>query len=336
MKINELLNQGINNVLKADKKNILLGEDIKDPYGGAFRITKNLSTKYPNQVFQMPISEPGFVGLATGMAFKGYNPIVEIMFCDFITLITDTLINTTSKFAQLNNKRMSGKVLIRTPSGGKRGYGPIHSQSLEKLFFGWPEISVYALNRLCCPKKTFEQIFFEKSKVKLLIENKIDYTKNLYENIEIKKKGFELKNINDKIPLSILKNHEENKHPEILFCCYGGVVNEVIDAAYNLMIEQEISSSIFTPTKISPIDDTLIEEIKKINFKKIIIVEDGYASCGWGSHLITSLIKNKLNFKLSDVEIYGPKNHMIPANFYKEKEFFPNSKSIYKDILNLL
>ena len=100
MKINELLNQGINNVLKADKKNILLGEDIKDPYGGAFRITKNLSTKYPNQVFQMPISEPGFVGLATGMAFKGYNPIVEIMFCDFITLITDTLINTTSKFAQ--------------------------------------------------------------------------------------------------------------------------------------------------------------------------------------------------------------------------------------------
>lgn len=136
--------------------------------------------------------------------------------------------------------------------------------------------------------------------------------------------------------MSILKNHEENKHPEILFCCYGGVVNEVIDAAYNLMIEQEISSSIFTPTKISPIDDTLIEEIKKINFKKIIIVEDGYASCGWGSHLVTSLIKNKLNFKLSDVEIYGPKNHMIPANFYKEKEFFPNSKSIYKDILNLL
>ena len=77
-----------------------------------------------------------------------------------------------------------------------------------------------------------------------MIENKIDYTKNLYENIEIKKKGFELKNINDKISLSILKNLEENKHPEILFCCYGGVVNEVIDAAYNLMIEQEISSSI--------------------------------------------------------------------------------------------
>ena len=101
--MNSLLNEGIDSILKKNKKNILLGEDIKDPYGGAFRITKNLSTKYSNQVFQMPISEPGFVGLATGMAFRGYNSIVEIMFCDFITLITDILINTTSKFAQLSN-----------------------------------------------------------------------------------------------------------------------------------------------------------------------------------------------------------------------------------------
>ena len=336
MKINDLLNHGINKVLKSNKKNILLGEDIKDPYGGAFRVTKNLSTKFPEQVFQMPISEPGFVGLATGMTFKGFNPIVEIMFGDFITLITDILINTTSKFAQLNNKRMSGKILIRTPSGGKRGYGPIHSQTLEKIFFGWPEINVYALNRLLCPKKTFEEIFSEETKVKLLIENKIDYGKNLYEDIEIKKKGFNFKKVNNKIPLSILKNHEDNKNPDILFCCYGGVVSEVIDAAYTLMIEKEISSSIFIPIKISPIDSCLIEEIKKNYFKKMIIIEDGYTSCGWGSHLLTNLSENKFNIKLSDVEIYGPKNYMIPANFYKEKEFFPNSKSIYDNIINSL
>ncbi len=333
MKMNSLLNEGIDFVLKNNKKNILLGEDIKDPYGGAFRITKNLSTKYSNQVFQMPISEPGFVGLATGMAFRGYNSIVEIMFCDFITLITDILINTTSKFAQLSESQMSGKVLIRTPSGGKRGYGPIHSQTLEKIFFGWPEINVYALNRLCCPKKIFQSIFEEESKVKLLIENKIDYTKDLFDDLDIKKKGFNLKNIN-KIPLSILKNHEDKSNPDVVFCCYGGVVTEVLDAAYNLMLDHEISSNILVPTKISPIEISLIEEIKKTSFKKIIIVEDGYINCGWGSHLITSFVKNKSKINLSDIEIFGPKNHLIPANFNLEKEFFPNSKSIYKNVLN--
>ena len=169
MQINSLINLAIDEILKTNKKNILLGEDIKDPYGGAFKVTKNLSTKYPNQVFQMPVSEAGFVGVATGMAYKGYNPIVEIMFCDFITLITDMLINTTSKLVQLSGSNMKGKILIRTPSGGKRGYGPIHSQSLEKLFFGWPEINVYAANVFSSPQKLFKDVFSDNAKVKLLI-----------------------------------------------------------------------------------------------------------------------------------------------------------------------
>ena len=138
MKMNSLLNEGIDFVLKKNKKNILLGEDIKDPYGGAFRITKKSFDKILKSVyFKCQYQSQGFVGLATGMAFRGYNSIVEIMFCDFITLITDILINTTSKFAQLSDSQMSGKVLIRTPSGGKRGYGPIHSQTLKKIFFGY-------------------------------------------------------------------------------------------------------------------------------------------------------------------------------------------------------
>ena len=38
-------------MVKFDKKVLFYGQDIDDPYGGAFKITRNLKTKYPNRVF---------------------------------------------------------------------------------------------------------------------------------------------------------------------------------------------------------------------------------------------------------------------------------------------
>ena len=45
------LNQSLDKILE-NKKTFLIGEDLNDPYGGAFKVTKNLSIKYPDQVFQ--------------------------------------------------------------------------------------------------------------------------------------------------------------------------------------------------------------------------------------------------------------------------------------------
>lgn len=44
------INRALDEKLASDKRVILLGEDIRDPYGGAFKITKGLSNK---------ISSPG-------------------------------------------------------------------------------------------------------------------------------------------------------------------------------------------------------------------------------------------------------------------------------------
>ena len=92
--------------LLADPKCFLLGEDIADPYGGAYTITKGMSAKFPGKIINTPMSEQGFTGLGVGMALAGYKPMIEIMFGDFSTLIMDMILNHASKFVEGFEKKL--------------------------------------------------------------------------------------------------------------------------------------------------------------------------------------------------------------------------------------
>ena len=100
----ESLNLALHRRLSDNKHVYLLGEDVLDPYGGAFKVTRGLSTKFPDRVITTPISEAGFVGVAAGMALRGLRPVVEIMFGDFTTLIADQMINHIAKFRWMYNR----------------------------------------------------------------------------------------------------------------------------------------------------------------------------------------------------------------------------------------
>jgi acetoin:2,6-dichlorophenolindophenol oxidoreductase subunit beta len=76
--------------LNEDDRVILLGEDLVDPYGGAFKVTRGLSTDFPGRVRSTPISEGAIAGLSAGLALSGYRPIAEIMFGDFLTRSSTT------------------------------------------------------------------------------------------------------------------------------------------------------------------------------------------------------------------------------------------------------
>ena len=102
--------------LLSDPKCFLLGEDIADPYGGAYTITKGMSAKFPGKIINTPMSEQGFTGRGVGMALAGYKPIVEIMFGDFSTLIMDMILNHASKFVEGFDKKLH--LVVRDPMGG--------------------------------------------------------------------------------------------------------------------------------------------------------------------------------------------------------------------------
>ena len=140
----QVLNETLHELFASRDDVSLLGEDVLDPYGGAFKVTQGLSDAYPDRVLTTPISEASLFGVAAGMALRGERPILEIMFGDFVALGFDQIVNGIAKFREMYDDQVTVPLVVRTPMGGRRGYGPTHSQSLEKLLLGVPNIVVVA------------------------------------------------------------------------------------------------------------------------------------------------------------------------------------------------
>jgi len=139
--VRQALNSALRKLLSEVPEVVLLGEDLHDPYGGAFKVTAGLSTDFPERVISTPISEAGIIGAGIGLALAGRRPIVEVMFADFLALGMDQILNHAVKFPGMFPDG-AVPLVIRTPSGGRRGYGPTHSQSTESLMVAVPGLTV--------------------------------------------------------------------------------------------------------------------------------------------------------------------------------------------------
>ena len=135
------INLGLRSLLGQQPDTLLLGEDLHEPYGGAFKVTAGLSEAFTGRVISTPISEAAIVGAGIGLALAGRRPIVEIMFADFMTLCLDQLYNHAVKFPGMFPDSQV-PLIVRTPCGGRRGYGPTHSQSVENLLVSVPGLTV--------------------------------------------------------------------------------------------------------------------------------------------------------------------------------------------------
>ena len=223
------INKALDEKLASDNSVVFLGEDIRDPYGGAFKLTKGLSTKHPNQVINTPMSEYALAGVVAGMAVRGLKPVLEIMFGDFITICADQIINHATKFRWMYNDQVRVPMVIRTPMGGRRGYGPTHSQTIEKLFLGVPGLKVVAPSHFHDVGELLISAIDDEYPV-LFIENKLLYPRKL----EQIKDGYvsDFNAENDKVTFnSLTLSNSDFEEDMVSIITYGGMLPFVVDAA---------------------------------------------------------------------------------------------------------
>jgi acetoin:2,6-dichlorophenolindophenol oxidoreductase subunit beta len=132
----------IEDAMVADERVVLMGEDVASE-GGVFKTTVGLVERFgPSRVFNTPICENGFLGVALGMAVTGLRPVVEIMFGDFLAMGADALVNEIAKFRFLSGGQFTVPLTIRATGGGSGRFGAQHSATAESWFIQQPGLNV--------------------------------------------------------------------------------------------------------------------------------------------------------------------------------------------------
>ena len=304
-------------------KNALhIGEDICDPYGGAFKITKGLSTKYPNLVKNSSISESGIVGISIGYALMGREAYAEIMFGDFMTHIFDQLINNASKIFHMSSFKLNVPLRIRTAMGGKRGYGPTHSQSLEKFFLGIDNVCVLYQSSLIDPLILLNDLDAIKCPI-LILENKLDYGNQLWQGSDYFNTLIEDKQFG---AISIAPKFSK---PDVTFVTYGETARSIADNLELIFKSCDLIPELICITCMHPLDISLIKKhVRKTN--NLIIIEDGSVDFGLGAELIAKLVEDHVI--INKLIRIGASPVPIPSEIKLERELLPSIDNIIKSI----
>lgn len=328
----DALNSALLQAFAKDERVLLIGEDVLDPYGGAFKVTRGLSTVYPDRVLSSPISEAGIVGVATGMALRGLRPVVEIMFGDFITLIADQIINHATKFHWMYGERATIQeqvkipILIRTPMGGHRGYGPTHSQTLEKLFLGIPGLHVLAPTNLGKPGQMLENAILHSEQPVLFIENKLLYPLPILDASSLPEFTLSVKYSSKHSSSSFPIQHlilRDAPHPTITLAAYGYMAELARQAMLKLAYKYEIFCELLIPSDLS----TKIQPATNI----LITIEEGTLPLGWGAEVIAHCTET-METRLKTARRIAAHNLPIPASGPLEESVLPGTEDIVQAV----
>lgn len=128
------INTVFKKILERDDKAIFFGEDVEDPKGGVFGLTKGLSEAFPKQVFNSPLAEATIMGVAVGLAAYGWKPVFEIQFIDFLAPAWNQLTTNVSTLRWRTAGDWSCPMVLYAPYGAYLPGGSLwHSQSNESF-----------------------------------------------------------------------------------------------------------------------------------------------------------------------------------------------------------
>jgi 2-oxoisovalerate dehydrogenase E1 component len=319
----ELLNTFFKENIVATEKMVFLGEDILSPYGGAFKVAKDLSFIAPEKVFSTPISESAIMGISNGLALNGFKPFAEIMFGDFITLAFDQIVNHASKFHHMFNKKANCPVVVRTPMGGHRGYGPTHSQTLDKFLIGIDNVKTLAINTFFDPAIVYNAILKEVHPV-IVIENKTDYGKKI---LHYQAANFVYEINEDVYP--VIQVRPVVSAPDITIVAYGGMADLVNNLLGNIFLETDLKPILIIPSLISALPVDIIARSAAAT-GRLVVIEEGSAYGGIGAELIaqvTEMLDEKIKTKrIASLPV------PIPSVKSLEQIVLPDKQRILKEL----
>jgi len=297
--------------MRVDPRVVVLGEDVGE-FGGVFRATSGLYDEFGgDRVIDTPLSEPGIIGTAIGMALYGLRPVPEIQFSDFIYPAFDQIVNELAKYRYRSGGQYPCPVVIRTPVGGGIRGGHYHSQSPEALFIHTPGLKVVAPSNpydtkgllIAAMRQNDPVVFMEPKRIYRAAKGEVpegDYA------VDIGK-------------ASVLR-----EGAQCTVIAWSGMVS-IAEEAARKAADAGLSIEVIDLRTLMPFDiETITASVSKTG--RAVIVHEAPRTCGFGAELVASIQERAM--ASLEAPILRVTGFDTPFPYSLEHEYLPNPDRI--------
>ena len=296
----DAINHTLREEMRRNPKVVMWGEDIADPKGGVFGVTRGLTNAFPGRVFNSPLAEASIAGVAGGMAIAGYKPIIEMQFGDYLWPAAQQLRDEIPTVRWRSNGEWTCPVVVRMAVGGYIKGGPWHSACVESFFAhipGWrvvfPSCAQDAKGLLKSAARSEDPVVF--------LEHK-----GLYRRVQAKdlEPGADYL-----VPFGRGRIRREGK--DLTIVTWGSTVYMALEVARQ-MEQQGRSLEVIDLRSIVPLDEEMIyRSIRKTS--RVVIVHEDSLTMGFGAEVAARIAENAMDALDAPVRRVTAKDSFVPS-----------------------
>lgn len=319
----DAINHGLREEMDRDPKIVMWGEDIADPKGGVFGVTRGLRSAFPERVMNSPLAEASIAGVACGMAIGGYHPIVEIQFGDYLWPGFMQMRNEIATVRWRSQGAWTCPLVVRIAVGGYIKGGPWHSACVEAFFAhipGWyvvfPSTADDAKGLVKTAARAQDPVVF--------LEHK-----GLYRRVQAKAAEPAADYL---IPFGRGRIRREGTDVSII--TWGSTVHLALEVARQYGADGP-SLEILDLRTIVPLDEELIyASVRKTS--RVVVAQEDTLTMGFGAEIAARIAQNCLSELDAPVVRVAAKDTFIPAAPNLELAVLPSVESLKRGIDQVL
>jgi len=310
----EAMKEALRGRLSGDPRVSLFGQDIEDPKGDVFGLTRGLSTQFPGRVCNAPLSESTITGVSIGRALAGGRPVGFIQFADFLPLAYNQIASELGSIHWRTLGEWSAPVILLSPCGGYRpGLGPFHANTFESTYAHVPGLDVFMPSNAEDAAGLLNAAF-ESGRPTLF----------LYPKVLLNDPGAASRIDPTRVVIPPGKARTLSAGGDLTLVSWGATV-PLCQRAVEVLSTAGIQAGLIDLRTLSPWDrEAVIEAVRRS--RRLIVVHEDNHTCGFGAEVVAT-VAEQAGVPVSVRRITRPDTY-VPCNFANQLEVLPSLKRI--------